>query len=451
MDINSAPRAELVRLVYEMADKIVLLEGEIARLKDQLHQKVTDADTPSKLTFVKANKKKKKKTERKKRDMAYTRKKENATTTVFHTTDSCTTCGGVLGKPTVAYTRQIIDIPAVSYTVTDHVVFRRWCYLCKTCIQPAVQFSGLVVGKGRVGINLTATIVTMRERLRLPIEVIRHYLLLVYHLELSHGEVVGLLQSVARIGKPTYEKLLEEIRSASVVHADETGGREDGVNGYFWSFSTESVHFLLYRKSRAAKVVEEVVGKDSEQFDGILITDFYAAYNTYTGFHQRCWVHLLRDIHELKEKYKKHPPLNRWAKHIQKIYEEAKAYTGPPQGTKPGIAMQERINKQRYFEEKLKTISEPYVAKDTVMSTLCGRIVTFLPELFVFVRFPNVSSDNNPAERILRHTVIARKIQGGTRSAKGSETKSILTSLFNTWRLQGKNPLEQCRLLLATC
>lgn len=77
--------------------------------------------------------------------------------------------------------------------------------------------------------------------------------------------------------------------------------------------------------------------------------------------------------------------------------------------------------------------------------------MTFMPELFVFVRFPDVTSDNNPAERIIRHTVVARKISGGTRSSRGSETKSILTSLFDTWSLQGKNPQEQCRLLLATC
>ena len=84
------------------------------------------------------------------------------------------------------------------------------------------------------------------------------------------------------------------------------------------------------------------------------------------------------------------------------------------------------------------------------MSTLCGRIITFLPELFVFVRFPNVDPDNNRSERILRHTVTARKISGGTRSPKGSETRSILTSLFDTWQLQGLNPLTQCRLLLTS-
>ncbi len=452
MDVNSAPRGELVRLIYEMADKIALLEGEIARLKEKLHEKGKSVGGSSNIPFfVKANKKKKKAKKRKIRSTAYTRKKEIPTETIFHTQDLCSDCGGNLGKPIVAYNRQVIDIPIITYTVTEHVIFKRWCYTCKKCVQPEVDLKSLVLGKGRIGINLTSSIVTMRDRLRLPIGMIQGYLKLFYNLRISQGEIVGLLHSVARLGKPTYEKLLDEIRSAPVVHADETGGREDGKNGYFWSFSTKQAHFLIYRKSRAAKVVEEIVGTDSEKFNGVLTTDFYAAYNTYAGFHQRCWVHLLRDIHELKEKYKKHPPLNKWAKQVKQIYEEAKAYTGPDANTPTGLAIQQRIDKQHLFEERLGKVCRQYVTRDVPMTTLCSRIMTFMPELFVFVRFPGVASDNNPAERIIRHTVVARKISGGTRSPKGSETKSILTSLFDTWNLQGKNPLEQCRLLLATC
>lgn len=156
------------------------------------------------------------------------------------------------------------------------------------------------------------------------------------------------------------------------------------------------------------------------------------------------------DIHELKENYKKHPPLNRWAKKIQDLYEEAKTYRGPNPTLPPGQALEERITKQQEFEKRLREICTPYVQTESPMSTLCARTITFLQELFVFIRFPNVLSDNNPAERIIRHTVTARKIQGGTRSAKGSETKAILTSLFDSWKLQNLNPLEQCRLLLAT-
>ena len=76
------------------------------------------------------------------------------------------------------------------------------------------------------------------------------------------------------------------------------------------------------------------------------------------------------------------------------------------------------------------------------MRVLCQRVERFLPELFTFVAEPRASADNNAAERSLRPPVVSRKISGGTRSGQGSETKSILASLFGTWRLQERNPYQ---------
>lgn len=451
-DLLTAPRGELIQLIYELTERIEILESELARVRaekgDRDNQHPPQAKTPS---FVKPNKKSRKKTPRKKRAEAYVRKKETPTEQIFHTAENCSNCGDtLLGKPTVAYTHQIIDIPVILYTVTEHVVCRRWCLKCHKQVIPTVDFSQYALGKKRIGINLAVTITTMRDRLRLPLGMIKTYLHMFYGLSLSEGEIVKVLDTVAKRGKPTYDNLLEQIRKSPAVHADETGGRQNGINGYFWSFSTEKVHYLMYRKSRSKQVVEEVVGIDSEKFNGVLTTDFYAAYNTYAGFHQRCWVHYLRDIHELKQEYKKHPPLNRWAKLVKQIYEEAKAYQGPDPNIPIGLQTEERLKKQREFEQRLKVICMPYVKKDCPMSTLAARAVTFLPELFVFILFSNVTSDNNPAERIIRHTVVARKISGGTKTPKGSETKVILTSLFDSWQLQNLNPLQQCRLLLTS-
>lgn len=449
-DLVTAPRSELIALIYELIDKNQALEAEIAHLREQLQQKGKDSSSQIQPPdFVKANTKKKKAQARKKREVSYHRFREEPQEQIFHSVDSCSACGGKLGKPTVAYTKQVIELPQVSYSVVEHVVFKRWCFSCKKQITPHVNFNKYTLGHGRIGLNLAATIATMRDRLRLPVGVVKTYLKIFYNLKLSEGEIVNVLYKGAQIGKGRYSGLLDEIRKSEVVHADETGGRQDGKNGYFWSLSTDKVHFLLYRKSRSAKVVEEIVGTDSEKFSGVLVTDFYASYNTYLGFHQRCWVHLLRDIDELKVKYQKHPPLNIWAKRVKDIYHEAKDWQGPPPDTPAGVAAQIRLNKQHYFEEKLKAVCQPYLSGESPMATLCGRAITFMPELFVFVRFENVPSSNNNAERILRHTVVARKISGGTRSEKGSLTKTILTSLFDTWKLQNLNPFQEFKSMLA--
>ena len=79
---------------------------------------------------------------------------------------------------------------------------------------------------------------------------------------------------------------------------------------------------------------------------------------------------------------------------------------------------------------------------------LCKRLLQFESELFTFVEYPQVPSENNPAERAIRPRVIARKISGGTRSPAGSQTMAVLSSLFATWQLRGEESLSACQKML---
>ena len=63
-----------------------------------------------------------------------------------------------------------------------------------------------------------------------------------------------------------------------------------------------------------------------------------------------------------------------------------------------------------------------------------------LDGLFQFVLQPGVSADNNLAERSLRPLVIMRKVLQCTRGPKGLENQSVLHSLQETVRRQGKKP-----------
>lgn len=445
-DLTQLSQAELIRIIYQQQDQIEALKTQVAELRSQIKGQGSKQDTP---LWVKPEAKKKRKGECNHRHEGYARKRDVVTKRVFHSLDCCPDCGGALGQPSVSYTRQVIDIPEVPVEITEHVIFKRWCSTCKKRVTPRVNLHGVVVGQHRLGVRLMSLVSLLKESCRQPLETIQSYLNIVHNLQLSQGALINMLHTVAVKGKPTYEQVKQTIRGSHCVHADETGGRENGKNRYTWSFSTSDVQFVAYGRRRNQDVVEEMLG---EEFEGVLVTDFYTAYNVYNGFHQRCWVHYRRDMHELKEQLKgRHPPFNRWAKKVKAIYEAAKAYAGPDPSLPAGTQEQERIAKQQMFQEQLRAVCEPYLTKESPMSTLCGRAMSYLSEMFVFVRFAGVSSDNNAAERAVRHLVVARKISGGTRSAKGSETKSILASLFGTWRLQQKNPLTQCQLLLASC
>jgi hypothetical protein len=64
------------------------------------------------------------------------------------------------------------------------------------------------------------------------------------------------------------------------------------------------------------------------------------------------------------------------------------------------------------------------------------------------VEKPGVTATNNAAGRSVRHLATSREISGGTRSPADTATTMLPATLFGTWRLQGLNPLDQCRALL---
>ena len=103
-------------------------------------------------------------------------------------------------------------------------------------------------------------------------------------------------------------------------------------------------------------------------------------------------------------------------------------------------ARQRRLVQKR-SERKLLAVCRPFRDDPlAVQGKLCRRIKRHIEELFVFVAEPSVPSDNNAAERSLRHLATGRKISGGTRSMQGTDSRMTLASLFGTCRARGLPP-----------
>ncbi len=100
-------------------------------------------------------------------------------------------------------------------------------------------------------------------------------------------------------------------------------------------------------------------------------------------------------------------------------------------------------------EELVARIRLQVIDADVPHRTLSRRIMNFSNEMFTFVEHPDVPPGNNAAERAIRPLVVLPKVTGGTRSDKGSQTLSILMSLFGTWQLNTPNTVESCRRMLA--
>ena len=240
-----------------------------------------------------------KKEPRKPRPHGFSRRRTVAAHQVEHVLDSCPECGTELVGGWPQRTREVIDIPVAPVEVTEHVFVTRVAQYVNGAGPPKADLGGGVIGRGRLGANLVSLIAALREEGRLPLRTIQWYLETVHQLRLSVGGITQVLHGVARQAQPAVAEVLELVRTSQVVHADETGWRQEGANGYVWTFSTPAERYFL-RRGRNKEVVDEVLG---ESFSGVLVSDFYAAYNHYPGLKQRCWDHLLRDIHDLKGLY----------------------------------------------------------------------------------------------------------------------------------------------------
>jgi hypothetical protein len=301
----------------------------------------------------------------------------------YHAVENCPDCSRKLSGGSVKWRHQVIEIPKARVEVIDHLFVERRCGVCGKRWTPdaSAVLSEVVVGKRWVGIGLMSLIAYLKTTCRVPISLIRQLLGSLYGVRISKGEIAELLHAVAEIGGAEYDALLDKVRGSPVVHGDETGWREDGRNGYLWSFSTPLVRYFTYNHSRAGAVVKEVLG---DVFVGALVSDFYGGYNIYEGVKQRCWVHYIRDLKALAEKYAVAAP---WVDMVLALYWRAR------ESVKMDLPDIERCRLRQGFESELLALAQPYLkCKNAPQRVLAQRIDRFLGELFVFVQYPEVPS-----------------------------------------------------------
>jgi hypothetical protein len=454
-----------------LEEEVVALRAEVASLKEQLAQALgviaqlqaeLDKYRKEPPSFIKPNTPKPKdnadkqpRRKRAKEQNGARRREQNPTQTVEHRVQECPTCAYPLQHPQLALRRQVIELPPPpTVEVIEHQLYKGWCPRCEKWHHSHVDLSAQVIGQSRMGVRIASLIAYLRTSLRMPVRLIREYLQTMHNLLISTGEIVDLLHRVAHTEKVQQEaaSIKERVRKSPIVHGDETGWREGGQNGYIWGFFTpDGERYYEYDKSRGGAVVKRILGS---QFGGTLVTDFYVAYNDLPCEHQRCWAHLLRDLHELKEEHREDQQVLSWATQLRRLYDQAQdAVQGKGRwGRWPPTQKQREM---LYIElvEGVAQLSGPYSnAKEHSAHpchTLSKRLMLHQDSLFRFVLQEGLSADNNLAERSIRPVVVMRKVSGGTQSERGSRTRMTLASLFGTWRAKGLNPFNECLVLLS--
>ena len=243
IDLSAMPREDLLALIAQLQAFVQEQQTVIAQLQrriEALEGKAKPAG-PKGMPGIKPKSGRRptqNKGPRKPRPHGFARQRMTPTHRVAHAMESCPDCGTRLSGGWTHRTREVIDLPVIPVQVTEHVFIARTCPVCEQRRVPKVDLSGVALGKQRLGVSLLSLMAALREEGRLPFRTIQWYLQTVHQLRLSVGAIVRAVHQVARQAQPAVDRILERIRGSPVVHADETGWREDGANGYVWTFSS---------------------------------------------------------------------------------------------------------------------------------------------------------------------------------------------------------------------
>jgi len=349
-----------------------------------------------------------------------------------HSLTNCPHCGTGLKAPIRHYKRIIEDIPAARPQVTEHTVHGYWCGHCRKIVTTKVTEA---LPHSNLGLRLVVYTAWLHYTVGVSVNNLVRVLSTFSGFTVSAGGLTLAWAKLAELLKPEYEALGRAIKTSAVLHADETGWRLSGVTHWLWCFTTKTVCYYLITPCRGSPVVRQVLGA---LFRGILITDFYGAYNRIVAMaKQKCFYHLFAELVKV-DKRNNSLAWHMFRKQLSRLLKDA-IRLSQKRETIPAEAFEHGKSRLHVRLDRLCAATK---IDDRDAQRLRKRLVRHRNELFTFLDHPSVSPYNNHAERLVRPAVISRKISQQNRSQPGAETQAALMSLFQTAKLQNQNPID---------
>jgi transposase len=330
------------------------------------------------------------------------------------------------------------DIVLEPRTVATCFVHQQsYCPVCDCLVvQPG---PGELLG-AYIGPAAKATAIYMRYELNVSDRKISRFFAEFFGLKFVPASAFGFERQAVRRGLPLYEDLLDKVRSLAVAHADETSWRQDGKSFWVWFAGDNDLAAFHLDEHRSTEAAQAVL---SQHFAGTLVADAYASYNGVHPKHrQSCLAHIKTKAKELDQELAllkgkaADPQARHFCQAVQGLVHDAcqthhRLSQGPwraKAAKKQGRALRARL--RRLCASPLR-----YARAESFRQRLRGKEQKLL---FTCFDRPKVPPTNNLAERSLRPVVIMRRVIQGTRSQSGSENHSVLRSLVETAKRQGK-------------
>ena len=267
------------------------------------------------------------------------------------------------------------------------------------------------------------------------------------------------IHALQKVLIPTYEALDGYVRSADLIHADETrwmeAERKRKVCRYWvWCAARRDAVFYAILPHRSTEAGRELL----KDYSGIVMADGYAVYQALArgepGFSlANCWAHARRKFVEAKDDYP--DEADPFLDLISKLFEVDRDAPAPNLNATEservaalGLRAELRRNRSRPIIRDILNLA--YKTKPEVLpQSSIGKAVAYMMRqwkgLTRFLDDPRIPLDNNHAERSLRGVVLGRKNHYGSRSFPGTQLAALFYSLFESAKLSGIEPKAYVR------
>lgn len=253
-----------------------------------------------------------------------------------------------------------------------------------------------------------------------------------FGLHVHFTELYLFKEDLARFYQPTYQRLLQTLMTGPMLNVDETHINLRKERAYAWVFADFDNVVFLFRPNRDGTFLAEML----DDFTGVLVSDFYAAYDSLKCEQQKCLVHLIRDINT---DIRKNP-----------FDEELKGLAGGLGGPLRDIVLTiDRYGLKKRFMRRHMQATVEFVddLERTEFTSKCAvkyqkRILKYRNKLFAFLHHDGVPWNNNNAEHAIKHLARYRREVDGKVTQNGVTNYLVLLSLYLTCKYRGVNCLD---------
>src|SRR6516162_7889720 len=239
-------------------------------------------------------------------------------------------------------------------------------------------------------------------------------------------------KQAAKMYHGTYEGLLTRLCNGRLLHAGETKIGIRGNDGFVWVFANMEEVAYFYTETREGDWLQTML----KDFKGVLVSDFYAAYDAIPCPQQKCLIHLIRD---LNDDVLKHP-------YDEELKQLAQAFTVL---LKPMVETIDRFGlKSRFLKKYLPSVKRFYrqVSESNLQSETAAKLKERLEKnqdkLFTFLKYDGVPWNNNNAEHVVKPFAALRSIIGGVTTEKGLRDYLVLLSICQSCKYSGLDFLD---------